>query len=189
MAEKMDASADQPTYSVVIKGDGVNIDKRLDAETVALVIELVVGGPSAGARSASSSRSTRPKKAKRAAPRKARRRKTSPGIAKDLSLRPSGKPSFVDFAAEKKPGNHYEKQAVIVAWLTDSASMDSGITPDHINTCYQGAGWKRPARFEGNLQLTASRKGWFDTTDMDDIKITVAGEDYVKHDLPRPDKT
>jgi hypothetical protein len=103
---------------------------------------------------------------------------------KDLSLRPSDKPSFSDFAAEKQPQNHYEKQAVAVYWLDKIVGVPSGITVDHINTCYLGAKWKRPTNFDNSLQITATRKGWIDTSDGSHIQITVPGEDLVVHDLP-----
>lgn len=90
----------------------------------------------------------------------------------------------MEFAEEKQPRNHFEKQAVTIYWLAKTLEMQDGITIDHVNTCYVGAKWKRPANFENNLQLTATRKGWIDTSDGSNIQITVPGEDLVVHDLP-----
>lgn len=115
---------------------------------------------------------------------KRRRRSGGPGIVKDLSLRPSGKTSFVTFAKEKKPRTHAEKQAVIVYWLQHEAGMSKGITPAHINTCYQEAGWPRPTDLVANLYLTAHRKGWLDTSDIENIIVPTRGEDLVQHSLP-----
>jgi hypothetical protein len=186
VAEQGTAANKATPYNVIIKGDGVNIDKSLDSETAARVIELVVGGPSVASQRSKPRKAKRPKKAA-GGTSKGTRRKASPGVVKDLSLHPVDKPSFVEFADEKKPANHHEKQAVIVAWLIDSAGLDSGITPDHINTCYKAAHWKRPASFDKNLQLNSSRWGWLDTADMGDLKLTVSGEDYVSHNLPPSD--
>jgi hypothetical protein len=46
------------------------------------------------------------------------------------------------------------------------------------------AKWKRPAHFSTKLRVTATRQGWLDTGDSEDIKITVSGEDFVDHELP-----
>jgi hypothetical protein len=176
------------TYRVTVEGDGLKIDKELDRETALQVVELVMGGvPEAPAR-----RSRKPAVRRKAAGRAKsgeptrsprRRRSSSPGIVKDLSLRPSGKQAFVEFAKEKAPSNHYEKQAVIVYWLQHVAATN-GTTVGHVNTCYQEAGWTRPTDLDANLSLTASRKGTLDTSDMDNITVTTRGEDLVRHSLP-----
>lgn len=186
------SSGSSATYKVSVEGEGVSINREIDAETAMAVIELVVAGGSNAVEPASKRATGAPRKRRKArhnggdgarARKGKRRRSASPGIAKDLSLRPKSKVSFADFVAEKSPNSHYEKQVVIVAWLTDEAQL-SEIGIDHINTCYQAAGWKRPKDLENNLQITASRKGWLDTNDMSNITITIPGEDFVKHELP-----
>jgi len=109
-------------------------------------------------------------------------------MVKDLSLRPKGKKAFADFVAEKQPSSHQQKQLVSVYWLAKEAGFSSGISVDHINTCYHGAGWRRPSDLRNALAVTAVRKGWLDTSDGSDIKLTVPGEDFVVHELP-PKKT
>jgi len=179
------------SYKLLLTGDGISIDRELDTPTALAVVELVMGGPAAKpeARPASGSSGTkRRRQSKRSkedgTPRKARGRTGSPSMVRDLSLRPKGKQAFMEFVEEKQPRNHFEKQAVVVYWLAKIASMQEGITVDHVNTCYVTAKWKRPARFEANLSLTAARKGWIDTSDGSNIRITVSGEDFVVHDLP-----
>jgi hypothetical protein len=187
------ANTDDPgnaTYKITLEGDGVQINKALDPATAARVIELVVGG--AAAPTASSGRSAqRRKRGGGAAPeageagRSRRRRAGSPGIIKDLSLRPSGKQAFADFVAEKQPSGHKEQQVVAVYWLQHIAEV-AGITVGHVNTCYREAGWSRPKDLAVSLRLTASKTGWLDTGDAQDITTTVQGEDVVLHGLPRP---
>lgn len=177
-------------YRLVLTGDGISVDRVLDTSTALAVMELALGG--ADARAAAGPPQRRPTKSKqkskvsgkKGSSQGGRRSNSSPRIVRDLSLRPNGKPSFVEFAAEKEPRNHFEKQTVAVYWLSKILGMQEGVTVDHINTCYVGAKWKRPAKFEGNLQLTAARKGWIDTSDGSNIRITVPGEDLVVHDLP-----
>jgi hypothetical protein len=103
-----------------------------------------------------------------------------------LSLRPKGKIAFADFIKEKQPKTHQEQQTAIVYWLRHEAGMSSGITVDHINTCYRAAGWRRPTDLLSSVMTnTAAKKGWLDTRDTDNITLTPPGEDMVVHDLPR----
>ena len=92
----------------------------------------------------------------------------------------------MDFAAEKIPAGHKERQAVAVYWLQHVAEVE-GITVGHVNTCYQEAAWTRPKNLAVSLGLTASKTGWLDTADATDVTVTTRGEDYVRHSLPRAD--
>lgn len=177
------------TYHLVLTGDGISIDRQLDSATALAVVELAMGGPRDGAPASRMPRQAKGRgksKASKASgtSRKASRRPGSPSVVRDLSLHPKGKQAFSEFVEEKQPKNHFARQAVAVYWLAKIVGMQDGITVDHVNTCYVGAKWKRPARFEANLQLTAARKGWIDTSDGSNIRITVPGEDFVVHDLP-----
>jgi len=42
-----------------------------------------------------------------------------------------------------------------------------------------------PAILEVWLRMTAHRKNWIDTADLDDLKTTPHGRNFVEHDLPR----
>jgi hypothetical protein len=180
----------------------MKIDREVDQATARRIIDLMLGGegetageptPPSG-RSRRSSTGRRPARRTQAqrgdgAKRTPRRRAGSPGIVRTLSLRPSGKKPFKTFATEKNPATHQQKQAVIVYWLLHEAGMSQGITLAHVNTCYQEAGWSRPANLENSLATTSARKGWLDTSDYDNITLTTRGEDQVRHELPRPAKS
>ena len=191
------------TYKLSLSGEGLKIDKELDRETALQIVALAMGGSPPAAPSGRSGRTespTTPQRKSRTRRRattaegeqpkpKRRRRSGGPGLVKDLTLRPGGKKAFKDFAEEKQPKTHQQKQAVIVYWLRHELGMESGITADHVNTCYLDAGWVRPANLDNNLQVTAAQKGWLDTSDMDNITIGTRGEDVVQHDLPAKSKT
>lgn len=189
-----DGSSPSP-YSINLTGDGLSVQKEIDPDTAMKVIALVVGGQLASVeeQSVSGFEGTAPKPPVRrraarkqgATSKKGRKRKrSSPGIVKDLSTRPKGKKAFAEFASEKAPGTHQEKQVVAVYWLRKTAGVDE-ITVDHVNTCYQAASWPRPKDLENGLAVTAMRKGWLDTSDMSAIDVTASGEDAVDHDLPK----
>jgi hypothetical protein len=187
------ADTPTPTYKITIDGDGVKVSREIDAETATEILAVVMGGggtpaASTGGRRKKPARTDRSKPAasggKRGAKATPKRKAGAPSIVRDLSMRPSGKKSFVDFVKEKQPKTHQQKQAVIVAWLRDQGGVSTGITVDHVNTCYVEADWRRPANLSNALSVTAKVKGWLDTANLSDIKLTTRGEDEVKHNLP-----
>lgn len=112
--------------------------------------------------------------------------KSSPSIVKDLNLNPEGKKSFKDFIQDKQPTTNQQKCTVSLYYLRFELGIDS-ITINHVFTCYKTANW-RVADLYNVLVLTASRKGWVDTSNMENIGITTHGENLVEHDLPHKAK-
>jgi hypothetical protein len=136
MSISNESDASSATYKITLKGDGVTIAKDIDAAIAAEVMALVVGGPSYGSATSTKPKATKPrshrgsakKSSESAAKTRAKKRSGSPGIVNDLELRPKGKQSFVDFAMEKKPDGHFEKQAVSLYWLRHIAGVATGIS-------------------------------------------------------------
>ena len=60
-------------------------------------------------------------------------------------------------------------------WLFKHGGV-SKVTIDHVNTCYQGAFWPRPADLANELQQTAAKKHWLVTKDAQNIEMTTIGE-------------
>jgi hypothetical protein len=100
-----------------------------------------------------------------------------------LNLRPSGKTSFKDFADEKKPTTSNERNVVAVYYMKHLVAIEK-VTTDHVFTAYRELRWKLPTDFRNSLQVTASAKGWIDTSDMNDITLTTRGTNAVEQDLP-----
>lgn len=188
-------------FKVAVEGGGLKMDKEVDQATVLAVVNLLMGGEVAplvppvdeenggtGTERGADPKPPRPRRTLAAKKGKVKRasKAKSVGLDKDLSLRPKNKKSFADFVDEKGPSNHEDKVTVCVFWLTKVAGHKA--TPEAVNSCYEGAGWKRPADLRNKLRVTASKRGWIDTGDSEDIKITTSGEDHVKHDLPETAK-
>ncbi|MGA9396943.1 MAG: hypothetical protein WBV22_01680 [Anaerolineaceae bacterium] len=112
--------------------------------------------------------------------------KLSLSIVKDLNLKPSGKKSFKQFVQEKLPKDNQEKCTVAIYYMKHELGVDK-ITIDHIHTCCKDVGW-RTASLYNDLARTASRKGWIDTSEMSDIRITTLGDNFVEYDLPPQNK-
>ena len=58
------------------------------------------------------------------------------------------------------------------------------VTADHIYTAFKGLAWRVPSDLVNTLQQAGS-KGWLDTANSADIKVTPMGENLVEHDLPK----
>jgi hypothetical protein len=69
-----------------------------------------------------------------------------------------------------------------VYWLSKTAGHKA--TAEAVNSCYKGAGWKRPTDLRNTIAQVASKKGCIDTEDGSDLKVTNAGEDRIEHELP-----
>ena len=106
-----------------------------------------------------------------------------PTMLKDLDLAPKGKTSFKDFVAEKAPQSQHDQNVASVYYLTQKAGL-SPITIDHVVTCYRVAGWKVPPALANSLRLTASKKGYIDTANSQNILLANHGINRVEHDLP-----
>jgi len=112
--------------------------------------------------------------------------KLSFSIVKDLNLNPEGKSSFQDFVNSKKPKTEQEKCVIAVYYLQNELGIVN-ISVNHVFTCYKNAKW-RITDIYNNLSLAASRKGWLDTSDMNNIKIAPHGENLINLDLPHVTK-
>lgn len=185
----------QTTYKLSLNGAGVSIDVEVDQHRALEIVALVMTGSRAAA-SASAFPGAAPPPAADASPSpppakprglrgsRSSAKPTPPTKKVDISLRPDGKVSFMDFQDAKKPKTHSEKQVVAVAYLTDVLGI-SPIAVAHVDACYRGAEWRRPTDLANSLQKTSSEKGWLNTSDSENITLMAAGEDYVKHDLPK----
>lgn len=119
---------------------------------------------------------------------KAREARSEWRMVKDLDLNPKGKPSFEDFIKEKDPKSNEDRYPVIVYYLSEILEFEK-VTIGHIGAAFRlTKTWKEPTNLSGGLYAASSRKGTIDTKDLDDIKITPTGRNFVEHDLPPKQK-
>lgn len=115
--------------------------------------------------------------------------KSAPKIIRDLNLRPAGKPSFDDFVAEKQPRDNQEKFLVAIYYLEQIAGIQP-VSDAHVGTVFRmTGGWREPGNLGSGLRMTAHRKNTIDTSDLEDLKTTPHGRNFVEHDLPHQKKT
>lgn len=109
--------------------------------------------------------------------------KSSVSQDKNLDPSPAGLQSWKEFVAEKQPPTQYDKNTSAVFWLLEVASLTQA-TAGQVVTLYIDAGWKLPSDPKNSLQQTASRPGYLDTSDPDDLKLTPRGFAHIQNDLP-----
>lgn len=135
----------------------------------------------------SRSRKTRKEKATRRKASAVSPKAPPVGLVKDLNLKPKGKRSLDELVQEKRPKSLYEKCTLCVYYLRGELSIPA-VSVSHIYTCFKQMKWKLPTDLGNTLSYTASRYGWLDSGNMQDLRTTAIGENLVEHDLPRSKK-
>lgn len=104
---------------------------------------------------------------------------------KDINFRPEGKQSLRDFVAEKQPSNFHEWNLVFVYYFEEVLG-ETSIMVGHVLAAYDECAEKAPAIPDNSLIVTANRKGWLDTSDLQSggIKTTHSGRNTIKYDMP-----
>ena len=107
---------------------------------------------------------------------------------KDLDLRPTGKKSLEAFVEEKQPMSNEDKYAVVVHYFSEIAELPA-VSVNHVGSAFRlMKNWREPGDVSASLRITSSRKGTLDTSNLESIKITPTGRNFVEHELPSPAK-
>jgi hypothetical protein len=87
------------------------------------------------------------------------------------------------FYADKAPGNHYEKTAVFVYYLTKFNNQQE-VKFGEILSCYEEVNEKKPS-IADIVKNSIRYKGWLEQgSEKYAARLTVSGENFVKFDLP-----
>ena len=112
----------------------------------------------------------------------------APTFVKDLNLQEHGQqPSLKDFIAPFAAKSASSWNLLFVYYLVKNQRAKP-ITLDHVYTCYKAVGAKPPSAFYQSLIDTANKKGWLNTDNIDDISLSLIGENHVDHDFPKTEK-
>jgi len=102
-------------------------------------------------------------------------------LVTSLNLVSNGKDSLKDFFAKYQTKNNFEKNIVILYYL-ERVIGEENIGINHIYTCYKHVLQKVPNIYQSLLD-TKNRKGWVDTANTENLKVTVSGENYIEHEI------
>ncbi|MCO5216708.1 MAG: hypothetical protein M9934_02540 [Thermomicrobiales bacterium] len=116
--------------------------------------------------------------------RKSRSRsKVSIGLDKQLDLSNPAGISFKTFAEEAAPRNNQEKLLTAVYWLESERLPEAPVTVEQVVTCFNHMSWRQPTNPRNALAVVASEKGWLDTSNASDLRVTISGKNRVEHDM------
>lgn len=111
--------------------------------------------------------------------------KTNPSFVKDLDLSGGGKfERLKDFYSKYEAKSNLDKNLIFLYYLQHKIGM-SGINTDHVFSCYREVGSKVPEALRQSLIDTANRKGWIDTSNTEDIKVSISGVNFIEHDMQK----
>lgn len=105
----------------------------------------------------------------------------NPQFLSNFDFRPSGKESLKDFFNRYDSKSNLEHNLVFTYYLQEILG-EQGISNDHIFSCYRHVGLKIPS-FPQTLVDTKKRKGWIDTSDFSNLKVTREGINYIEHEI------
>lgn len=105
-------------------------------------------------------------------------------IVKDLDLSGTKAGRLKDFYAQYTVKTNYERNLIFVYFLQHKMGL-TGITEDHIFTCYREVGVKVPKALKQSLSETGVDRGWLVTSNMDDMTVTIHGMNHLEHDMPK----
>lgn len=105
-----------------------------------------------------------------------------------INFHPEGKQSLEEFflskMTDKKSGSQMEICLVFAYYLQKILELKN-ISPAHIYTCYIEVKISCPTALKQVLANTATRKGWLDVSNINDISVPISGENEVNYKLPR----
>jgi hypothetical protein len=113
----------------------------------------------------------------------AKRKAPTYAIVKDLNLKPEGKKSLREFFAEKQPRDQQEQFAVILYYFCNVIEV-SNIGANHIFTGFKEVEMRSPLDILSLARKVAHRKGWVDSSNSDNLRMPVRGQNFVEQDLP-----
>jgi hypothetical protein len=119
--------------------------------------------------------------------KKSRARKLAPSLDRSLDLHPNGRASLNEFHKEKAPKSQDEHNVVFVHYLKNIANVEA-VTVDQIYTSYREVNARIPSNLRNSLALTSAKKGWIDSSDMENLSVTPRGENVVNIELPHSAK-
>lgn len=160
--------------------DGTTVNIEGTAKEVAMLLEKFSSQETSGTGSATVKKKSK-KKSKRS-----KKGARIPKISSELDLSGGKKgQSLRDFFSQFVTSSNFERNLVFVYYLKQVAGIKP-VTIDHVFTCYRNIKvLKVPVSLEQSLIDTRMHKGWFDTSSLDDIKLTVPGINYLEHDMKK----
>jgi hypothetical protein len=105
-------------------------------------------------------------------------------LVPDLNFRPTGKQALREFLDEKSPKNDLEAALAIVYYMQHFMAL-AKIGPVHLMTAFKEAGKAIPVDVRQTIRNVRKSKIWLTYTDLDDVRTTTRGDNFVEHEMGR----
>ena len=103
-------------------------------------------------------------------------------LVPDLDFRPDGKQALKEFVDEKSPKKDLDATLVLVYYMQHVMELPK-IGPAHVMTAFKDAGKAVPVDVNQTIRNLKNRKIWLNFTDIEDVRTTTQGENFVEHEI------
>ena len=102
----------------------------------------------------------------------------------DLDFVRAGKVGLKTFFADKAPGSDLEQVLVLGHYLQNTMGL-SAFGPGHILSAFKHVGKPVPVDLRQTIRNMKKAKVWVSFSDIEAIRLTTQGDNFVEHDLPK----
>ncbi len=88
-------------------------------------------------------------------------------------------PSLKDFVSQYQPKTNMERNVVFIGYLKDKMETDK-VSMDHVWTCYHDLELNFPVSMKQSLYDTSSKKSWINVPSLDDLSLSVQGNNWLR---------
>jgi hypothetical protein len=103
-------------------------------------------------------------------------------LVPNLNFRPNGKQALKDFLEDKDPTSDVEVVLTTLHYMQHVMELPK-IGPSHVMTAFKEAGKAIPVDVRGTIRNIKKSKMWLNFTDLEDIRTTTQGDNFVEHDM------
>lgn len=103
-------------------------------------------------------------------------------LVADLNFRPPEKPALKEFMEGKHPKNDIEIALATVYYMQPLMELPK-ISAAHLMTAFKEAGRPIPNDVRQTLRNMKKLKIWLKFADLDDVKTTTQGDNFVEHEM------
>lgn len=100
----------------------------------------------------------------------------------DLNFRPSDQSNLKAFVEEKDPKNDLETVIVALHYMQHTMALTK-IGPAHVMTAFKEIGKAIPVDLKQTIRNIKRLKMWLNFTDIEDLRTTTQGDNFVEHEL------
>jgi hypothetical protein len=109
-------------------------------------------------------------------------------LVPNLDFMPDGQQTLKQFLDEKKSKTDMEATLAMVYYVQHVMGVTK-IGPSHVRTAFHEAGKAVPADVRQTIRNIKNNKAWLDFTDIEDIKTTTQGDNFVLHEMGKSGKS